>query len=200
MNQKPNCIGLCVALALLVFGSPLASAADADSATPQIASLRIESGRGTDGAFELRGQDARQQLLVTGVMADGRLLDLIAGMRDRGRTGGCRRGRSDGAGFATGRRAGDHHRHGRHGTASIRHSQSARPGPRGGGQFSQPNCPDLYQARLQQRRMPRQGQRPERVHGCRCWASSRTRTTNTWSKKAAADGFPRRRPRAACCC
>ncbi len=68
--------------------TPSADAQPADGAAPakfvapglgdpgQLVEVSIESGRAVDGAFTLDGQDARQQLVVTGKYSTGQLRDL----------------------------------------------------------------------------------------------------------------------------
>jgi len=79
----PGSIARRLALTVLLFGSPLlASAAfgleTAASVTPEVAwdRLQISAGLPEGETPRLRGQDARQQLLVTGVARDGRMVDL----------------------------------------------------------------------------------------------------------------------------
>jgi hypothetical protein len=64
-----------------------AAAAETAAATPKAAglgdpgtlqSVDVQSGRNVDGGFTLDGQDARQQLLVTGQYASGQVRDLTA--------------------------------------------------------------------------------------------------------------------------
>ena len=86
-----------LAAALVLWMLPATSSADdtpaaepetaADATVPQSAGLgdpgellelEIESGHTVDGAFKLDGQDARQQLIVTGKYATGQIRDLTA--------------------------------------------------------------------------------------------------------------------------
>ena len=49
--------------------------ATADPPAPVAEKLTIETGRAVDGAFYLVGRDARQQLLIDRLEADGKLVD-----------------------------------------------------------------------------------------------------------------------------
>ncbi len=44
----------------------------------QLNEVAVESGRNVDGGFSLDGQDARQQLVVTGKYSTGQLRDLTS--------------------------------------------------------------------------------------------------------------------------
>ncbi|HTM52778.1 MAG TPA: DUF1549 domain-containing protein [Pirellulales bacterium] len=70
---------------LALFAAPLALAATTESKPPaapglgdpgQLTAVQIDSGRSVEGAFTLDGQDARQQLIVTGAYSSGQLRDL----------------------------------------------------------------------------------------------------------------------------
>ena len=94
--NAPLAIGM-LAAASVLWMLPATSSADdtpaaepetaADATVPQSAGLgdpgellelEIESGHTVDGAFKLDGQDARQQLIVTGKYATGQIRDLTA--------------------------------------------------------------------------------------------------------------------------
>ena len=66
----------CAAVWICLLSSLLPAATPADSLRPiELQRIAIETGRGADGAFELAGRDAGQQLLVSGT-------DALGGTRD----------------------------------------------------------------------------------------------------------------------
>jgi hypothetical protein len=84
MTSRISLIAATISLVALLGLTPISSQA-ADAARPrapglgdpgQLVEVQIDSGRNVDGGFTLDGQDARQQLVVTGKHATGQLRDL----------------------------------------------------------------------------------------------------------------------------
>jgi len=80
MARPPRCLRVVLTVGLLSTFTSLAGAAPAPPAglgePGKLESLQINTGRTADGVFALVGQDARQQLAVTGRYASGQLRDL----------------------------------------------------------------------------------------------------------------------------
>ena len=146
----------------------------------QLVEVSIESGRAVDGVFTLDGQDARQQLVVTGKYSTGQLRDLTSSISYTSEPAGVVNVESTGHVIPLA-----------DGTATITAKSDAGPvgtirasvihyGNDPAGELPEPNRADLHQARLQQRRLPRQGQRPERLQAVAAWVLSRPKTSSTW--------------------
>ena len=131
------------------------------SDTNPLVALTLETGRpgstDSDGVVWLRGSEARQQLLVTGRLRDGRLVDYTRHVHYESRPAGIVS--IDKTGFVTPLANG-----------SVRVTAGIDQGPGAGtrlsvgdiGQSRRVNFPqrdrsDLYQVGMQQRRLPRQG-------------------------------------------
>src|SRR5262245_28563872 len=85
MTSRKTRMTACWAFCALAVAVPLAGGENGKvTVTPglgdpgQLVEVQIESGRTVDGAFKLDGQDARQQLVVTGKYSTGQLRDLTS--------------------------------------------------------------------------------------------------------------------------
>ncbi len=129
----------------------------------ELQEVQIDTGRTVEGSFKLDGQDARQQLVVTGKYSSGQFRDLTGDISYETEPAGIvaidKSGLvaplADGTATITAKTAA--------GPSSSIKVTVERFGNEAAGELSESNRADLYEAGLQQRRLPRQGQRPERL-------------------------------------
>jgi hypothetical protein len=87
MRRLPLCVAALIALGSIPFWAAAQEAAPARPAAPglgdpgQLQSVAVESGRVVDGAFQLAGRDAAQQLVVTGEYSTGQQRDLTRSVK-----------------------------------------------------------------------------------------------------------------------
>ena len=133
-------------------------------------------------SVKLKGVDDAWQLILTATVNGGRLQDLSGDVKYAVADPKVARVTSTRPRHPAGqRRHRDHRGLRRQDRQGRRHCRVLRRQP--ADQLRQPDRADLHQARLQLRRLPRQGVAARTASTCRCSASSRTSTINTLVKE-----------------